>query len=78
MSTQKPPFRNPTCIVNMNSCEEFVQNYTKSMDITVLGPANPNVRVIQELIESAYDQQQMIEYLDSRIIDLERMVYAKV
>lgn len=75
MSTQKPPFRNPTCVVNMNSREEFVQNYTKSMDITVLGPANPNVRVIQELIGSVYDQQQMIEYLDNRIIDLERMVY---
>lgn len=57
--------------------EEFITNYTRAMAITVLSPANPNVRVIQELIGSIYDQQQMIEYLDNRIIDLERIVYAK-
>lgn len=69
---QKPPYRNPAPMVVR---EEFITNYTKAMDIAVLGAANPNVRVIQELIGSIYDQQQMLEYLDNRIIDLERIVY---
>lgn len=56
--------------------EEFIENYTKSMNLAVFGLPNPDTRVIQSLIGSLYDQQQMIEYLDNRIIDLERMVYA--
>lgn len=60
------------------SKEEFVTNYTKSLGLVVLDSKHPDGRVIHALIESVYDQQQMIEYLDSRIIDLERMVYAKV
>jgi hypothetical protein len=56
--------------------EEFVENYTKSMNLVVFGLPNPDTRVIQNLIGSIYDQQQMIEYLDNRIIDLERVVYA--
>lgn len=55
--------------------EDFVENYTKSMDLVVFGLPNPNTRVMKELIGSIYDQQQMIEYLDNRIIDLERIVY---
>lgn len=56
--------------------EEFIENYTRSMNLVVFGLPNPDTRVIQSLIGSLYDQQQMIEYLDNRIIDLERVVYA--
>lgn len=55
--------------------QEFVKNYTKAMHLDVLGQPNLNTKVILELIGSLYDQQQMIDYLDNRIIDLERVVY---
>lgn len=56
--------------------EEFINNYTKAINLVVYGEPNAVTRVIQEIIGSLYDQQQMVEYLDSRIIDLERVVYA--
>lgn len=55
--------------------EEFVDYYIKALDIEIFGEPKPSVRVTQELIGSIYDQQQMIDYLDNRIIDLERIIY---
>lgn len=51
--------------------QEFIRNYTRAISLEVWGQPNPNTKVILELIGSLYDQQQMIQYLDNRIIDLE-------
>lgn len=72
MNNQKPPYRNPGPMV---SREEFITNYAKAEGLQV-NELTPGVVMLQALISSVYDQQQMIEYLDNRIIDLERIVYA--
>lgn len=56
--------------------EEFVRNYVKELNLFETGVWDGGIILIKSLIGSIYDQQQMIEYLDSRIIDLERIVYA--
>lgn len=56
--------------------EEFLYNFVKAEQVVVHIKDDPTVKIIQALIGSLYDQQQMIEYLDNRIIDLERVVYA--
>lgn len=55
--------------------EEFIKNFLSAEGIIVLSES-ADVRVVLTLIGSIYDQQQMIEYLDNRVIDLERMVYS--
>lgn len=55
--------------------EEFVENYSKAIALKVWGVPNANTKIVLEIIGSLYDQQQMIDYLDNRIIDLERIVY---
>lgn len=55
--------------------EEFVENYYKAINLKVWGVPNSDTKVVLEIIGSLYDQQQMIDYLDNRIIDLERIVY---
>lgn len=72
MNNQKPPYRNRGPMV---SREEFIINYAKAEGLQV-NELTPGVVMLQALIGSVYDQQQMIEYLDNRIIDLERIVYA--
>lgn len=55
--------------------EEFVENYSKAISLKVWGVPNADTKIVLEIIGSLYDQQQMIDYLDNRIIDLERIVY---
>lgn len=55
--------------------EEFIKNFLSAEGIIVLSES-ADVRVVLTLIGSIYDQQQMIEYLDNRVIDLERIVYS--
>lgn len=55
--------------------EEFIKNFLSAEGIIVLSES-ADVRVVLTLIGSIYDQQQMIEYLDNRVIDLERVVYS--
>lgn len=43
--------------------EDFVMNYLKTLDVSVDGRPDPNVRVILQLIESIYDLQQQINEL---------------
>lgn len=55
--------------------EEFVKNFL-SAEGAIIASESADVRIVVSLIGSIYDQQQMIEYLDNRVIDLERMVYS--
>lgn len=58
--------------------EEFIKNFIASEGAVILAESfqSADLRVILSLIGSIYDQQEMIEYLDNRVIDLERMVYS--
>lgn len=55
--------------------EEFVKNFLSAEGVIIVSES-ADVRIVVSLIGSIYDQQQMIEYLDNRVIDLERMVYS--
>lgn len=56
--------------------EEFITNFVLAEKAIAYRTDDPTVKIIQALIGSIYDQQQIIDYLDNRIIDLERIVYA--
>jgi len=55
--------------------EEFIINFLSAEGI-IVPSESADVRVVLTLIGSIYDQQQMIEYLDNRVIDLERILYS--
>lgn len=55
--------------------QEFIDNFIAAEKAVILPPANKEVQIICSLIGSIYDQQQMIDYLDTRLIELERAVY---
>lgn len=59
--------------------EEFIKNFIASEGAVILPESfqSADLRVILSLIGSIYDQQEMIEYLDNRVIDLERIVYSR-
>lgn len=59
--------------------EEFIKNFIASEGAVILPESSQSadLRVILSLIGSIYDQQEMIEYLDNRVIDLERIVYSR-
>lgn len=56
--------------------EEFIHNYISITNGCIWSDREDGEDILKSLIGSIYDQQQMIEYLDNRIIDLERIVYA--
>lgn len=55
--------------------EEFIHNYICATNGCIWTDKRDGDDIIKSLVGSIYDQQQMIEYLDNRIIDLERIVY---
>lgn len=54
--------------------EEFIKNFVESEGGVILTDG-ADVRIVCNLIGAIYDQQQMIDYLDTRLIDLEREIY---
>lgn len=71
--------------------EDFIENYIRSQGLTFLHQiidgevfTSPDVKVTKEIIGSIFDLQQqiaqkdeVIDYLDKRLINLEQEVYKK-